>query len=87
MASECPFGTNGKHIPRQLPAPICAHQTHWLWGPPDREPEVYIWLQWGRESLERGFRSVEQAGLAKAVARLRARFVIKDAEEDLKGAA
>jgi tRNA-splicing ligase RtcB len=32
-------------------------------------------------------RSVEAAGLARTVARLRARFVIKDADKSLKGAA
>jgi len=45
-----------------LPAPICAHQTHWLWGPPEEEPETVIWLQWSRTSLEPHFASVEQAG-------------------------
>ena len=45
-----------------LPPAICAHQTHWLWGPPAEEPETYIWLQWSRKALERGFDSVVQAG-------------------------
>lgn len=45
-----------------LPPAICAHQTHWLWGPPAVEPEIYIWLQWSKESLQHGFRSVEKAG-------------------------
>jgi hypothetical protein len=44
-----------------LPPPICSHQNHWLWGPPDREPDTVIWLQWGRETLERICGSVEVA--------------------------
>ncbi len=45
-----------------LPAAICAHQTHYLWGPQGRSGEVVIFLQWGRESLERRWNSVEQVG-------------------------
>ena len=35
-----------------LPAPICAHQNHYFWGPPKLEPENLIWLQWGRQGVE-----------------------------------
>ena len=45
-----------------LPAPICAHQNHFFWGPPKREPENLIWLQWGRQGVEDHCRSVVQAG-------------------------
>ena len=45
-----------------LPAPICAHQNHYFWGPPKREPENLIWLQWGRQGVEDHCRSVVQAG-------------------------
>jgi hypothetical protein len=45
-----------------LPAPICAHQNHYFWGPPKPEPENLIWLQWGREGVEDHCRSVEKAG-------------------------
>jgi 4-amino-4-deoxy-L-arabinose transferase-like glycosyltransferase len=43
-----------------LPPAVCAHQTYFFWGPPERDPEVIIWLQWPRESLERLCGSVEQ---------------------------
>lgn len=45
-----------------LPTPICAHQNHWLWGPPDFKGDLVIWLQWSRESLEPICGSVEQVG-------------------------
>jgi hypothetical protein len=45
-----------------LPAPICAHQNHYFWGPPKTEPENLIWLQWGRQGVEDHCRSVEKAG-------------------------
>ncbi|MEO7921906.1 MAG: glycosyltransferase family 39 protein, partial [Thermoanaerobaculia bacterium] len=45
-----------------LPAPICAHQNHFFWGPPKVEPENLIWLQWSRKGVEEHCRSVEQAG-------------------------
>ncbi len=45
-----------------LPAPICAHQNHYFWGPPKNEPENLIWLQWSRKSVEDHCRSVEQVG-------------------------
>ena len=45
-----------------LPAPICAHQNHYFWGPPRSEPENLIWLQWGRRGVEDHCRSVEKAG-------------------------
>ena len=45
-----------------LPPPICAHQSHYFWGPPKTEPENLIWLQWDRESIERRCRSVEKVG-------------------------
>jgi hypothetical protein len=45
-----------------LPAPICAHQNHYFWGPPQSEPATLIWLQWGRRGVEDHCRSVEQAG-------------------------
>lgn len=45
-----------------LPRPICAHQNHWLWGPPDFDGDILIWLQWDREELEQICGSVEQVG-------------------------
>jgi hypothetical protein len=45
-----------------LPTPICAHQNHWLWGPPDFDGDILIWLQWSRESLEPICCTVEQVG-------------------------
>jgi hypothetical protein len=45
-----------------LPAPICAHQNHYFWGPPKKEPDTLIWLQWGRQGVEDHCRSVEKAG-------------------------
>jgi hypothetical protein len=45
-----------------LPAPICAHQNHYFWGPPKVEPESLIWLQWGLQGVEDHCRSVEKAG-------------------------
>ena len=45
-----------------LPAAICAHQTHYFWGPPKEEPENLIWLQWGRRGVEDHCRSVEKVG-------------------------
>ncbi|MEO8189877.1 MAG: glycosyltransferase family 39 protein [Acidobacteriota bacterium] len=45
-----------------LPAPICAHQNHYFWGPPKNEPENLIWLQWSRKGVEDHCRSVEQVG-------------------------
>lgn len=46
-----------------LPAPICAHQNHYFWGPPPKpEPTTLIWLQWGRRGVEDHCRSVEEAG-------------------------
>ena len=45
-----------------LPAPICAHQNHFYWGPPKPEPENLIWLQWDRQGVEDHCRSVEKAG-------------------------
>ena len=45
-----------------LPPPICAHQSHYFWGPPKVEPENLIWLQWGRQGVEDHCRSVEKAG-------------------------
>jgi len=45
-----------------LPSPICAHQNHWLWGPPGFDGDALIWLQWSREGLESICGSVEQVG-------------------------
>jgi 4-amino-4-deoxy-L-arabinose transferase-like glycosyltransferase len=45
-----------------LPPPICAHQNHYFWGPPAREPENLIWLQWRRQGVEDHCRSVEKVG-------------------------
>ena len=45
-----------------LPAPICAHQNHYFWGPPKQDPENLIWLQWGRNSIAEHCLSVKQAG-------------------------
>jgi len=44
-----------------LPAPVCAHQNHYFWGPGDARGDVVIWLQWGRKWLDPMFASVEQA--------------------------
>jgi hypothetical protein len=46
----------------KLPPAICAHQTHYFWGPGDFEGTTLIWLQWGRESLQRVCGSVDQVG-------------------------
>jgi hypothetical protein len=46
-----------------LPRAICAHQTHFFWGPTGVEPENLIVLQWPREDLEQYCGSVEQAGV------------------------
>ena len=48
--------------------------------PKDEAPAAY-------KDFNEVLRSVELAGLAREVARLRARFVIKDSDESLKGAA
>ena len=48
--------------------------------PKDEAPAAY-------KDFNEVLRSVEQAGLAREVARLRARFVIKDSDEALGGAA
>jgi hypothetical protein len=45
-----------------LPDAICAHQTHFFWGPQGRSGDLVIFLQWGRQHLEKMFDSVEQAG-------------------------
>ena len=45
-----------------LPAPICAHQNHFFWGPPRKEPQNLIWLQWSRRGIEERCLSVEQVG-------------------------
>jgi hypothetical protein len=45
-----------------LPSAICAHQTHFFWGPQGRKGDVVIWLQWRREHIEQFCSSVEQAG-------------------------
>lgn len=48
--------------------------------PIDEAPAAY-------KDFDEVLRSVETAGLASEVARLRARFVIKDADSSLRGAA
>jgi hypothetical protein len=45
-----------------LPPAVCAHQTHYLWGPPEFDGDQLIWLQWDREDIERVCESVEQVG-------------------------
>ena len=45
-----------------LPTVISGHQTHFLWGPKGCTGEVLIVTQDDRESLERLFASVEEAG-------------------------
>ena len=45
-----------------LPRAICAHQTYYLWGPPDFDGDTFIWLQWEHEWLEQLFQSVEKVG-------------------------
>ena len=45
-----------------LPQAICAHQTHYFWGPRGFQGDTLIWLQWDREWLEKLCRSAEQAG-------------------------
>jgi len=48
--------------------------------PKDEAPAAY-------KDFDEVLKSVKQAGLASEVARLRARFVIKDSDDSLKGAA
>ncbi|MBD3869250.1 MAG: glycosyltransferase family 39 protein [Acidobacteria bacterium] len=45
-----------------LPAPICAHQNHYFWGPPERDPDNLIWLQWSKEGVQWYCKEVEQVG-------------------------
>ncbi len=45
-----------------LPPAICAHQNHYFWGPPAKNYDTLIWLQWGRESIARRCLSVERVG-------------------------
>jgi hypothetical protein len=45
-----------------LPEAICAHQSYYLWGPPDFNGDTLIWLQWDRRGLEPLCESVEEAG-------------------------
>ncbi len=45
-----------------LPPAICAHQTHYFWGPGDFRGDSLIWLQWDREGIEPFCTSVEEAG-------------------------
>ena len=45
-----------------LPKAICAHQSHYYWGPPKPEPENLIWLQWRRRGVEDHCLSVEKVG-------------------------
>ena len=45
-----------------LPAAICAHQTHSMWGPGDFEGDQLIWLQWEPEWLEGRCGTVEVVG-------------------------
>ncbi len=45
-----------------LPQALCAHQTHYFWGPRDFSGDTLIWLQWDREDIEQVCRSVERAG-------------------------
>lgn len=45
-----------------LPPPICAHQTHYFWGPGGFDGDTLIWLQWDRSDIEEFCRSVEQVG-------------------------
>ncbi len=47
---------------RGLPSPICAHQNHYYWGPPEVEPDNLIWLQWRKEWIEGLCVEVEQVG-------------------------
>jgi hypothetical protein len=45
-----------------LPAAICAHQTHSMWGPGEFRGDNLIWLQWEPEWLEGRCDSVEIVG-------------------------
>jgi hypothetical protein len=46
-----------------LPHAICAHQNHFLWGPPPEMPRTIIYLQADRDALRQNCASVEQAGV------------------------
>ena len=67
---------------RQVDAEFEAHDilTNCRFYPKDEAPAAY-------KDFDEVLRSVKLAGLASEVARLRARFVIKDADESLGGAA
>jgi hypothetical protein len=45
-----------------LPAPVCSHQNHYYWGPPKKEPDNLIWLQWKEEWILRYCEEVEKVG-------------------------
>jgi hypothetical protein len=45
-----------------LPPAICAHQTHFFWGPGEFTGDQLIWLQWSRRGIGERCRSVEQVG-------------------------
>jgi hypothetical protein len=45
-----------------LPRAICAHQTHYFWGPGDSQADTFIVLQWSREDLEEACTSVDEGG-------------------------
>jgi tRNA-splicing ligase RtcB len=66
----------------QVDAEFEAHDilTNCRFYPKDEAPAAY-------KDFDEVLRSVKLAGLASEVARLRARFVIKDADESLGGAA
>jgi hypothetical protein len=45
-----------------IPPAVCAHQSYYLWGPPEFDGDQLIWLQWDREDIESLCESVEQVG-------------------------
>jgi hypothetical protein len=47
---------------RGLPHALCAHQTHYFWGPQSFKGKNLIWLQWDPEDLSEYCESVEKLG-------------------------
>jgi hypothetical protein len=45
-----------------LPVPACSHQNHYYWGPPKKEPDNLIWLQWKEEWILPYCEEVEKVG-------------------------
>ena len=45
-----------------LPPSICAHLSHYFWGPKDFQGDTLIWLQWSREGIAHHCQTVEEVG-------------------------